>query len=292
MANFIVEDIKRIFRGNGNILEQIIVLNVAAFIVFNIVDNFFPLTSYFLLPGTFGAFITQFWGLLTYMFIHAGFFHILFNMLWAYWIGRILLEYLGPQKFSAIYFLGGIAGGIAFLLLNSVLASTGSPMAGSGLVGASAAVMAIVAAVGTLLPNYTLHLFLIGPVRMKYLALGILVLTSIIDFSVNTGGKIAHLGGAAFGYLYIKALQSGKDIGSPYYATANFFKRLFTKGSKMKVTYRNTKTSRTRAKASSSSVASPSQEEIDRILDKISKSGYDSLTSKEKEILFKISKDK
>jgi len=121
MANFILEDLKQIFGKRNNILSQIIVLNVAVFIVFNIIENFYPISNWFALPGTFGEYILKFWTLISYMFLHGGFFHILFNMLWLYWMGQILLEYLGAKKFTAIYFFGGIAGGAAFLIINQAL---------------------------------------------------------------------------------------------------------------------------------------------------------------------------
>src|SRR5690606_31982283 len=113
-----------------------------------------------------------FWTFITYMFLHAGFFHILFNMLWLYWLGRILIEYLNTERFLAIYFLGGIAGGISFVLAHNLVIGLGYNSVGNGLVGASAGVMAVIFAVATLLPNFTISLFLIGPVKMKYLALG------------------------------------------------------------------------------------------------------------------------
>ena len=286
MANFILEDLKQIFGKRNNILSQIIVLNVAVFIVFNIIENFYPISNWFALPGTFGEYILKFWTLISYMFLHGGFFHILFNMLWLYWMGQILLEYLGAKKFTAIYFFGGIAGGAAFLIINQVLVSTAGFPLGIGLVGASAGVMAVVFAVATLLPEYQVRLMFIGPVKMKYLAIGSLILTSLLDFSVNTGGKIAHFGGAFFGFLFIRALQKGKDYSIPFYQVINAFKKPFLKKKPIKVAYKSPKPVTKKTKSNTQD-----QVVIDSILDKISKSGYDSLSKEEKEILFKMSKD-
>jgi len=285
MANFIVDDIKNIFKGKDLILSQIIVLNVAVFIVFNIIENFYPIKFWFMLPGSLLGFITKPHTIVTYMFLHAGFFHILFNMLWLYYMGQILIEYLGTKKFSAAFFLGGISGGLAFVLFSNIL--NGINGSGSlGLVGASGAVMAVVFAVATLLPEFSIRLFLIGNVKMKYLAAGALILTSVLDFSVNTGGKIAHFGGALFGFIYIKYLQKGQDLGEPFYKVVNFIKYLFaSKPKKMKVTH---KTAKPKPNAPQPKAK---QEVVDRILDKISKSGYDSLTKEEKEILFNMSKE-
>lgn len=295
MANFLVEDFKKIFQGKDQILAQIIVINVSVFIVFNILDNFFPLSYWFMLPGNFLGVLTKPHTIFTYMFLHGGLFHILFNMLWLYWLGKIFIEYQGAKRFSAVYFMGGIAGGLLYILFNNMITGFGGLGGTTGLIGASAAVLAVVAAVGTLLPNYTIHLFLLGPVRMKYLAIGAVVISSLLDLSVNTGGKISHLGGAAFGFLYVRSLQRGKDLGEVFYKVSDFFKFLFAKKpKKMKVTYSRAKAGgnkRATNSPSSKSSTTPSVDQavIDRILDKISKSGYDSLTKEEKSILFKAS---
>lgn len=289
MANFIVEDIKKIFSGKEQILSQIIVVNVLVFIVFNIIESAFsfPISKWFLLPGNLLGLITKPHTIITYMFLHAGFFHILFNMIWLYWMGRLLVEYIGAKKFSAIYFLGGIAGGLAFVLLSNLTSGLGGFSGAIGLVGASGAVLAVVAAAGTLLPEFTINLLFIGNVRLKYVAVGAVILTSILDFNVNTGGKIAHLGGALFGFLYIKSLQKGNDLGVYFYKIVDLLKSIFKpRPKKMKVTYTNQNQTTPRKTASKAN-----QAVIDKILDKISKSGYDSLTKEEKEILFKMSKE-
>ncbi len=287
MANFILDDLKRVFRGE-NALTQIIVANVIIFVVLNVL---FALTGieHIILPwlaliadGFFG--LLKPWTYFTYQFLHGGFFHILFNMLWLYWIGRILTEYQGYKRFTTIYFLGGIAGGLMYEFIGF---TTGIVPNGTQLIGASGAVLAVIAATGTLLPNYTIRLFLIGPVPMKYLALGAIIITTLLDFNVNTGGKLAHLGGALFGYIYIKQLQRGKDIGIWFEALTQAFGNFFKRSPKLKVvSKKSVKTPPPKKEHASSD----SQARIDAILDKISQSGYDSLTKEERDFLFKASK--
>lgn len=298
MANFLMDDFKQVVSGN-NPLPKIILANVVVFLITNLFGSWIPLVEWFAIPGDIGAFVFQFWSALTYMFLHANFMHILFNMLWLYWIGKILIEYLGPRRFVAIYFLGGIAGGLLYLLAFNLFAALGVYPMGGLLLGASAGVMAIVAGSGTLLPDYRINLFLLGPVPLKYLAIGALILTSLLDFSVNMGGKLAHIGGAALGFFFIRNLQNGKDFSVPFYQVWFAIRNPFVK-KKMRVVSNNTRQRRqarsTSSTATSTATSNPSsmskaqeQKKVDAILDKIGKSGYDSLTAEEKEFLFKAS---
>ncbi len=295
MANFLYNDFKRVVTGD-NPLPKIIVINVVVFLITNLFGSWIPLIEYFAIPGDISAFLFQFWSAFTYMFLHANFMHILFNMLWLYWIGKILIEYLGPRRFIAIYVLGGIAGGMTYLLAYNFFAALGVYPMGGLLLGASAGVMAIVAGSGTLLPDYRIHLFLIGPVPLKYLAIGALILTSLLDFSVNMGGKLAHIGGAALGFFFIRNLQNGKDFSVPFYNFWFALRNPFVK-KKLRVVSNNTRKSNpkkteraTRANTSGSTMtAEQEQQRVDSILDKIGKSGYESLTNDEKEFLFKAS---
>lgn len=290
------EDIRNTFRDKGKILQQIIVINVAIFIIDNILKfTGFSLKSIFGLPGNFLESILYFWSYITYMFFHVGFFHILFNMLWLFWIGKILVEYLGSRKFLAVYFLGGIAGGLAYVIVYSFMSISGGPGMFPTLVGASAGVTAVLAAVGTLLPDYEIRLFLFGNVKMKYLALGAIILTSVLDFSVNMGGKLAHLGGALFGFFYIRQLQKGVDLSISFFRVIDYVKGIFQSKPKMKAYKGGAKTKakpKTRSQKQAGSMSSNQrQQKTDEILDKISKSGYDSLSKEEKEFLFLVSKE-
>jgi len=196
-------------------------------------------------------------------------------MLWLYWFGQIFEEYLGNNRTLGLYFMGGIAGAILFILSYNTLPFFTHQNAAyfSTLAGASAGVMAIMIATATLLPNYAISLIFIGPVKLKWLALFFVILDFLGIAGSNAGGELSHLGGALMGFVYIKQLQRGHDwVGT----IANLFKPK----PKLKVVSKNT---------SKSSNDLPRQEDIDLILDKISKSGYDSLSKQEKEILFRAS---
>ncbi|GAA4929709.1 rhomboid family intramembrane serine protease [Mucilaginibacter defluvii] len=229
--------------------------------------------EYLQLPAQFNELLHRFWTPVTYMFIHADIFHILFNMLWLYWMGQIFEEYLGHKRTIGLYLMGGLAGAFFFVLaFNTIPAFEG---ANASVVGASAGVMAIIIATATLLPDYTIHLFLFGPVKLKWLAIFYILIDFLSMAGSNAGGSIAHLGGALLGFIYIKRLQRGSDwVGN--------VNNLFKPKPKMRVVSKNPE------KTASSY---PAQDEIDRILDKISQSGYDNLTRQEKEVLFRASKD-
>ena len=273
---------------SGSKLNLLIGINIAVFLAVNIPaviekaffeGNFISshLNDYLSLPAYLPKLLTRFWTPFTYMFMHAGILHILFNMLWLYWFGQIFEEYLGKKRTLGLYIMGGLAGAFLFVLsFNTIPAFTHANAAYlSVMVGASASIMAIIVATATLLPDYTISLILIGPVRLKWLALFFVIIDFLGVSGLNAGGEISHLGGALLGYLYINQLQKGNDwIGN--------IAKLFKTRPKLKVVSKNT---------SGSSSAVPRQEEIDVILDKISRSGYDSLSKQEKEILFRASNE-
>ncbi|HEY8781153.1 MAG TPA: rhomboid family intramembrane serine protease [Mucilaginibacter sp.] len=273
---------------SGSKLNLLIGINIIVFLLVNVASvvarSFFSTNiisyysdEYLSLPAYLPKLLTHFWTPVTYMFMHAGIWHILFNMLWLYWFGQIFEEYLGKKRILGLYFMGGLAGAFLFVLsYNTLPVFTHSPglVAGSTLVGASASVMAIMVATATLLPDYTISLILIGPVRLKWLVLVLVLIDFLGITGFNAGGELSHLGGALIGFLYIKQLHRGHDwIGN----IAKLFK---PQKAKMKVVANN---------PSRKSYDLPRQEEIDLILDKISRSGYDSLSKQEKEILFRAS---
>ena len=266
---------------SGNPLYLIIGINVLVFLVIQLVavaEFLFSgstassqwLMLQLSMPAYLPALPYKFWTIITYMFGHDGLFHILFNMLWLYWLGRIFLDFLNKRQFFFTYLAGGLAGAALFILAYNVFPVFQSSLPIAVLIGASASVMAIIAATATLLPDYTIRLLLIGGVRLKYLALVYFVLDLIGIAGSNPGGSIAHVGGAVLGFLYIKQLQNGQD-----------WSKLFRKKRKLTIVQKGNPNVRTSKL--------PDQEIIDEILDKISRSGYDSLSSKEKEQLFKAS---
>ena len=276
---------------SGSKLYLLIGINVIVFLVINIpavLEQLFTgfgnsailvyTHEYLAVPAYLPKLIVRFWTPLTYMFMHAGWLHILFNMLWLYWMGQIFEEYLGNKRIIGVYLLGGLTGAFFFILSYNVFPVFIPQLPGSTAVGASASVMAIIAATATLLPDYTIPLILIGPVKLKWIALAIIIIDFLSITAGNPGGEIAHLGGAFFGFIYIKRLQKGSDWVANI---AGIFKR-GPRLSKLKVVARNT---------TKKNPARPRQEDVDRILDKISTSGYESLSSEEKEILFRASKN-
>ena len=296
------EEFKNAFQRYNNGHVQLIIINLAVFVVMGVImvitrigglDTLWAIIhEQFQIPARFAEFVTRPWTLVTYMFMHdlSGILHILFNMLILYWFGRLFVEYLGSDKLVAVYLLGGLAGGIAYLLAYNTIPffveqSTAYRI---GMVGASASVNAIVVATATLVPNYTFFLLLIGPVRIKYIAAVIVFLSFLGTVGDNAGGNIAHLGGALMGFIYMKQLQSGVNWGGWITVTLDWFKDLFKEKRRVKVSYRKERPAAT--KASTTEKVGYTQEEIDRILDKISEGGYESLTKDEKEKLFNASK--
>ena len=290
------DDIKKTFR-NGNNLTKLIYINTAVFILISIAfiigfllknpgipTSFVNVLS---VPASLKILLTKPWSLITYMFVHKDIWHILFNMLWLYWFGRIFLEYLDQRKLVAVYLLGGITGALVYMLSFNIFPAFEGVVSESVAIGASASVMAIVVAIAAYVPDYTIQLFLFGRIKIKYMALAIFVLTSVMDFSVNSGGKLAHIGGAFFGYLYTINLRKGVDIGKGINHVIDFFVTLFKPRKNLKVTHKKTATDYDYNK-----VKTENQAKINSILDKISKGGYDSLTKEEKDTLFKESSGK
>lgn len=291
------DDFKSAFNRYNNAHVQLIIVNVVIylFLVALFLFSGIPGTEFifefvykqFTIPSGFSEFITRPWTLITYMFAHSmwDIFHILFNMLVLYWFGRVFVEYLGSDKLIALYILGGLTGGVAYLLIYNLNPEF---FGKAGMVGASGAIYAIVVGTAVLLPNYTFFLLFFGPVKIKYIALFYVILSLLyVRQGVNLGGNIAHLGGALMGVIYIKQLQAGVNWGSWITVTLDWFKDLFREKPKVKVTYRSEEPRKTKSKKPASKT---SQEEIDAILDKISDHGYESLTKEEKEKLFNASK--
>jgi len=230
--------------------------------------------EYLAFPAALPKIPLRFYTLLTYQFLHEDIFHVLFNMLWLFWIGRIFMDFLKPRQFHFVYLCGGIAGALFFALAYNVFPAFAGSLYAATIIGSSASVMAIAVATTTLLPDYTMTLMLIGSIKLRYIILFYIVIDLISIASSNAGGSFAHLGGALFGFAYIKILQGGSD-----------WSRLFVRKPKLKVV--KNEPLKATPKSRQELV---NQKDVDRILDKISKSGYDKLSKEEKETLFKASK--
>ena len=269
---------------SANIVEQLIYINIGTFILTYVLKALFvlmqwgtnPLFSWFALPENSTSFLSKPWTILSYSFLHSGFFHILFNLLVLYYIGNLFLNFFSKRDFLIYYFLGVFFGGLFFVVGYNFFPALKSDTA--YLIGASAGVTAILVGIATKIPNYALHFRFIGGVKLWYIAIGFIMLV-IMQMSVsNTGGHLAHLGGALTGFLL--TTQSNKN-------GLSFFSTLFKpkKQKPLKTVYKKTNPVQTSVKNSDSH-----QRKIDAILDKISKSGYDTLTQEEKDFLFTISK--
>ncbi len=293
----LTQDIRDAFSRRDNALNQFIIINVLVFavlIVFQAIlfltqaRSIYPLVLRQLALSSDGMVLLRHpWTLLTYAFVHENFFHILFNMLNLYWFGQIIREYLGDRRLISLYILGALVGGIFFLLAYNFLPVFQGRI-GQPVIGASASVTAIIVAAATLLPDYTFMLILLGPVKIKWIAAVVVIISLAGINGGNPGGEITHLGGALIGFLFIKQLKAGRDMGQPVVATGAWLGRLFQRSPAMKVTHRGAATSASRPTASSAPGTTP-PEEVDLILDKISRSGYESLSKEEKQKLFRAS---
>tara|TARA_B100000003_G_C10935784_1_gene373163 strand:+ start:264 stop:1133 length:870 start_codon:yes stop_codon:yes gene_type:complete len=288
MANFIIEDFKNAWSKENNALVKIILINVIIFIGASFIEvfltlsggsNFFKLIiNKLMLPASFTSFILQPWSIISYFFLHLNFTHILWNMLFLYWFGKIIQDNIGNNAVISLYVLGGIIGGLSYMALFNIIPYYENRISESLMLGASAGVFSIVAGSATLLPNYTFYLLFLGPVRIKYIALFYILLSFLDVTGSNAGGEIAHLGGALIGYLFIRQLQNGINMGEGIINIINLFNR------------KKNKKEREETIINEEQKSDISQDEIDNILDKISESGYSSLSKKEKEKLFNASK--
>lgn len=290
MDGDIRQEIKESFK-NGTTLTKITYINLAVFIVVKLALVFCgwfeaneTWSQYIMLPADVSSFLHSPWSIITYMFLHLDFIHILFNVLMLYWFGNLFLQYYSQHDLVGVYVLGGILGGVTYMVaFNLIPKFTG--MAGqSHLLGASASVMAIIVAAAVFDPNRQIKLFFVSQFRLKWLAIGAVLLSMLQMNAENAGGEIAHVGGAIAGFIFAQQYRRGKNvaewINKIIHKAANLFKGAGIKP-KMKVSYdrrENDQDYNYRKKQEN--------DEIDSILDKIKSSGYESLSDDEKRKLF------
>ena len=299
--NFLLREIRTAFSPTGKMLSRIIIINIGVFLMLRLIslfaflgatgfdiENYISYPHFFLaLPSGLTNLLYHPWTLITYAFTHYQLFHLVFNMLWLWWMGGILTEFLGNKKILPVYMMGSWLGGALYILFYNVFPYFKNSVEVSSCIGASAGIMAIILAAATLLPDYAITLF-IWHIKLKWLAAIFVAIDLIsINFDGNAGGHISHLGGALFGYFYIAAYRQGNDLSVWFNNVADVFVTLFSGKKKMKVAHSKP------LKKSSAQVKKEEdkQKQIDIILEKISHSGYDSLSAAEKEILFKASND-
>lgn len=283
----VFQELKNTYRTGGALI-RLIYVNSAVFILTSLAFLFsgrpagFQLDYWLSLPSDPVSLLSKPWTLVTYMFYHREIFHFLFNVLNLYWFGKIFLMYFNERKLVTLYFLGGIMGGIVYVLIYTIFPS----VFGQGiLMGASASIIAIMFASAFYAPDFRVILIFFGEVKLIYIAIFSLVLFVVLLSSDNAGGNLAHLGGALLGYLWVKQYQRGRDFTR---GIGNFFASVFSvfKRRKLKVTHKRPIDDMEYNKRKNLN-----QQEVDRILDKISKGGYGSLTKEEKDTLFRMSKN-
>ena len=296
MAN-IIDNIKQSF-SRGNYLTRLIYINAGVFLVVKLLCVILGVLGFsniwvssLELPAFLQTFILQPWSIITYMFMHHDFIHLIFNLLTLYWFGKMFIGYFSQKQLVGLYFLGGIGGAIFYLVTFNIFNIFNTSIYLSYLLGASASVMAIIFALVRYCPNQEIHLALIGPVKLKYLGIAMLVLDIIGTFSLNAGGSIAHIGGALIGYLFAQFMISyGKDITDPINKVISWVNDLFKKDKKPKFTvHKNTSKTDEEWNMENKNRKRENNEEIDRILEKIKKSGYTNLSDEEKKRLFDLS---
>lgn len=281
---------------HGSVLMRFIYINLAFFVVIKVISLFttlfniysFDLITLLGVPSSLNMLINRIWTLFTYMFVHEQILHILFNMLWLYWFGKIFLQYFTGRVFGSLYVLGGLSGALLYIIAFNYIPYFAA-MDRSWMIGASASVMAIVMGAAFYRPEVKLNLLLIGPIKIVYIAIA----AFIIDFlslgnGVNEGGHVAHIGGALIGYLFAMQYKNGKDITAWVGKLIDWFVNLTKprkKKSKMKVQFKRNETDMEYNERKNNEQAT-----IDDILDKLKSSGYEGLSSDEKRKLFDASK--
>lgn len=285
----ILDNLKKFFLQK-DALSRLILINVVIWIIclfisvftwlFNISDISF-VTKLFAVPADISSLAEKPWSIFTYMFLQEEFWHLFFNMLMLYYGGKIFLQYFSQKQLILTYIIGGIFGALFFILAFNAFPVFENKIAVSFALGSSASVLSILIAAATYQPEYKLNLFLLGEVKMKWIAIIFVIIDILSIPKGNSGGHIAHLGGALWGFLYAYMLRKDFDIYL-----------IFKRKPRIRVKTRNAGNYHQRAKTDEQFNAerAQTQEEIDRILEKIAKNGYSSLSEKEKEYLFRQSK--
>lgn len=290
MFRSIGQDIRNSF-DYGNMVTRLLIINVVVFVITALLQAFMPfiygeyILPYIALPGDVMTLLFRPWTLITHMFVHAGFWHLISNLIVLYWFGGIVGDLLGDRKILPLYILGGLAGAFVYVLSFSFFTGMGSFA-----VGASAAALALTFAAVAIAPDYVVYLILLGPVRIKFIGLFILFMDIIgTQSSSNSGGHLAHLGGTLFGFFFIHMLRNGRDISEGFNRFIDFiqFKRKpKSRAPHLKVAHKSERLVRQNTKTENKSLSI----RVDEILDKIKQKGYDSLTDEEKEVLYQASK--
>jgi membrane associated rhomboid family serine protease len=292
----IFSDAGKFFRGRS-VLSSLLIINLLVFLLLKLTgvcfflfngspDSFFAL---FQLPASPERLLFRSWTVITYMFTHLNVWHVVLNMLCLYWFGQIFLRFFGPKQLGGLYVLGGVAGGLFFVLSYNVFPYFREIVGSSSLIGASASTMAIVFAAAFYRKDLKVNLILLGGVKLFHIALFFLTVDLLSIEHDNPGGHIAHIGGALMGVWFAQSAVNGRDLTGGINALIDRIANLFTKkrrkASFRQVVHRRPETDHEYNKRKHDEAA-----EIDRILDKIKRSGYNNLSENEKKKLFDASR--
>lgn len=284
----ILDGLKNFF-SQKTILSRLMLINIAIWVIcmfisvftwlFNISDISF-VTRLFAVPSDISSLAEKPWSVLTYMFLQEEFWHLFFNMLMLYYGGKIFLQYFSQRQLLYTYILGGLFGAVFFVMAFNIFPVFENLKGNAFALGSSASVLSILVAAATYQPEYRLNLLLLGQVKMKWIAITFVLIDILTIPHGNSGGHIAHLGGALWGFLYVIMMKNNIDLSS-----------MFKRKTRIRVKSRNAENYHQRAKTDEKYNAerAENQAEIDRILEKIAKNGYSSLNEKEKEFLFRQS---
>lgn len=283
--------------NSGGIYMQFIFLNVIAFVLLllvrlvfylaNAMDSYFLVEQGLMISSDPKLILFRPWSLLTHMFVHQGVWHLVVNMLWLNLGGMVFMHFHNTKRFVSTYFLAGLSGVLMMLLALNLIPRFAEMNYVVFASGASAAVLGIVVAAATTAPNFNLKLFVVGDVKLKWIALFAVISDILFIPEGNEGGRFGHLGGALFGYLYIRLSNSGTDLTVDFLKPWYWVKEKLSERKKpIKVVHRKPRNDHEYNQSKAEK-----QQQVDTILDKIKRSGYDSLSKKEKEILFKNSKE-
>lgn len=295
----IINDFFSFFRKRSP-LPVLILINIIVFIMVNLIKTalflanineplfFLKFLSWIAVPADINTLLIKPWTLITYMFLHEGFFHIFFNMLILFFAGKLFLHYIGRKRLISVYLFGGISGAAFFILSYNFFPVFENSLSNAIALGASASVLAILTAVATFIPDYSVTLLLLGKIKLKYIVAILLLIDLISIERGNPGGHIAHLGGAFYGFAFIY-------FGNKNYLKLNFLKnikKIFSFKPKLKKVYSSKNKDNVRNMSDEEYNAEKiiKQKKIDKILEKISHSGYESLTKEEKDFLFSQSR--
>ena len=291
MNNFI-KNLKSDFKSEDN-LKKLLYINIGAYLFIQVIyvlsfllmfdsyNMFVNLT----LPADYTNLIKRPWAIITYMFLHKDLLHILLNLLWLHFGGKLFLQYMNQKQLLSTYILGGVSGALLFILSYNLLPAFSEVTNEAIAIGASASVLAIIFSSATYNPNLSINLPFIGLVKIKYIAIFIFIIDVLSIPKGNSGGHISHIGGALFGFLYVKQLQRGNDLSQYLYSTTNYIRSLFGIKNMKKAKEQKNKTDQQYRNQ-----RFKKNKQIDTILEKIAASGYESLSKEEKNILFKSSK--